>query len=146
MGVNGAGDAEGGRDAAERPEGVKPEASRAWILGQRGRVMPQSSVWIAEWGLNLVVRGLSAGERDFFELELNRQEKKKRRRNIRGLLVAMTVVDENGGLLFKRSDAEELAELPAAILDPLFSAAVALSGIGPKDMEELEGKLQEAAG
>jgi hypothetical protein len=100
-------------------------------------------VVVPEWGITLRVRGLTAGERDRYELALREQKDRRVSRNIRGLLVALSVVDDDGKRVFKNADAVELSKLPAGPVDRLFEAAAELSGLTPKDQEELEKKSSD---
>jgi len=65
------------------------------------------------------VRAMSAGERDEFEVA----HTKSRNRDFRARLVACTVCDENGDLVFQPADIPALSALPAATLQPLVVAA-----------------------
>lgn len=104
--------------------------------------LPTERVFVSEWNGEVIVRGLTAAERDAFEQSIVETRGKNTRmnlRNIRAKLVAMTVVDEQGNRIFSDEDAELLGKKSAAALDRIFSVAQRLSGLRPEDVEELAG-------
>jgi hypothetical protein len=114
------------------------DLDRLSILGRRNGSRVLREVALPEWGCTLHVRGLTAGERDYYELEIRKQTDEGLRPNVRGLMVALATTDEYGESFFRLEDAADLARLDAAPVDRLFSAAVELSGMGPSDLEDLE--------
>lgn len=84
------------------------------------------------------VRAMSAGERDEFEVA----HSKSRNRDFRARLVASTVCDESGDLVFSAADIPALSALPAATLQPLIAVAVEVNRLTDDDVKDLE----EAAG
>lgn len=80
------------------------------------------------------VRAMSAGERDEFEVALN----KGKSRDFRARLVAATVCDEEGDLVFSPEDIPALSALPAATLQPLVVAITALNKLGESDIADME--------
>lgn len=112
--------------------------SRSDVLKFRA-VLPTETVEVPEWGGSVVVRGLSAGGRDQFELALKEsREEEGGLSDVRARLVALTAVDDDGKLLFKEGDVEDLSAISAKPMDRLFDVASRLSGMGPKDVEEME--------
>lgn len=104
--------------------------------------LPTERVFVSEWNGEVIVRGLTAAERDAFEQSIVETRGKNTRmnlKNIRAKLVAMTVVDEQGNRLFSDEDAEWLGKKSAAALDRIFAVAQRLSGLRPEDVEELAG-------
>ncbi|HPU35056.1 MAG TPA: hypothetical protein PK184_20370 [Phycisphaerae bacterium] len=104
--------------------------------------LPTERVAVPEWSGEVIVRGLTAAERDAFEQSIVETRGKNTRmnlKNIRAKLVAMTVVDEQGNRIFSDEDAELLGKKSAAALDRIFSVAQRLSGLRPEDVEELVG-------
>jgi hypothetical protein len=90
----------------------------------------------------VLVRGLTARQRDEFESSILREGSKGRseivRENIRAKLVVQTCFDpETKEKLFSPDDAGALGDKSAAALDKLFSAAQRLSGITGEDVDEL---------
>ena len=84
------------------------------------------------------VRAMSAGERDEFEVA----HTKGKSRDFRARLVACTVCDEAGELVFSPADIPALSALPAATLQPIVTAAVEVNRLSEADVKDLE----EAAG
>lgn len=102
--------------------------------------LPIETVEIPEWGGSVMVRGLTAAERDSFESSLfegkgkNRKEKFE---NLRARLITRTLVDENGNRIFQDSDADILGKKSAGAIDRIFNVAQKLSGISQQDVNEL---------
>jgi len=94
---------------------------------------------VPAWGGELMVRALTGKDRDEFEQSLFDAGKtpRERMRNVRARLVAITVVDEQGNLLFSEADVEKLGNKSAAALDLVFSVAQRLSGLSKEDAEAL---------
>lgn len=98
-------------------------------------------VSVPEWGGTVRVKGLTGSERDAFEESCVSGKGKNvsfKMTNIRAKLVAKTVVDEEGNLIFKEADVEALGKKSGAALDRVFSVAQRISGITKEDIEELE--------
>ena len=102
-----------------------------------------------EWGGDVIVRALTAGERDKWEASLYSTQKRgnsfevvAHRDNIRAKFVAASVVDESGKLLFSVGDIDALTRKSAAPMDRLFAVAQRLSGMTNEDVEELEKNLK----
>lgn len=118
--------------------------TRDFILSQDSLPTDQ----VVAWGRTLTVRGLSGVERDRFEqlfLE-SKEEGKDKSLNVRGTLVALSVVDDEEKRVFTDKDATKLGSLSANELDKVFEVAMKLSGIGKKDMERIEGNSDGAPG
>ena len=97
-------------------------------------------VEVPEWGGIVLVRGLTANERDKLESDTLDQRGKKVTMNlerIRARMVAASVVDENGKKMFTPADVTKLGEKSAVALDRVFEVAQELSGMSAKDVEEL---------
>ena len=93
---------------------------------------------------NVIVRGMTAKERDQYETSCIIQKNGKRNFNLidaRAKLVMLTVVDEKGDRLFNASDVSRLSGMPASVIDKLFTVAQKLSGISDEDIDELGGEL-----
>jgi|TARA_R110000744_G_scaffold255623_2_gene371098 hypothetical protein len=96
-------------------------------------------VFIAGIG-NVMVRGMTAKERDQYETSCIVQKNGKRNFNLidaRAKLVMLTVVDENNDRLFDASDVSRLSGMPASVIDKLFTVAQKLSGISDEDIDDL---------
>lgn len=97
-------------------------------------------VAVPEWGGVVRVRGLSGAERDRFEstfITLNGTNATVTLEGMRAHLVAMTVIDEAGNLLFSPGDVEALGAKSSGALDRVFTAAQTLSGLTKADVEAL---------
>jgi hypothetical protein len=80
------------------------------------------------------VRAMSAGERDEFEVA----HSKSRNKDFRARLVACTVCDEDGELVFSPADIPALSALPAATLQLLVTMAVEVNRLSEADVKDLE--------
>jgi hypothetical protein len=80
------------------------------------------------------VRAMSAGERDDFEVA----HSKSKNRDFRARLVACTVCDEEGELVFSAADIPALSALPASTLQPLVIAATEVNRLTESDVADLE--------
>lgn len=97
-------------------------------------------VEVPEWGGTVIVRGLSAKERDNWEASLLRQRGNQMVRdssNIRAKLVVRVLVDDDGKRLFSDGDAAVLGDKCIAAIDRIFETAAELSAITDEDVEEL---------
>jgi hypothetical protein len=112
--------------------------SRAAILAASD--LPRETVSVPEWGGDVLVQGLTAKERDDFEISLSVGKGKDRQdnfRNLRARLVARAVVDESGARLFGDADIAALGSKSASVLQRLFEVAQRLSGFTSADVDEL---------
>ena len=98
----------------------------------------RETVDVPEWGGQVIVRTMTGTERDTFELNVTEQRRAKRQPNLRALLAALTIVDENGGRVFSEDDAVRLGLKSAGALDRVFAVAARLNCIGQGDVEALE--------
>ena len=96
------------------------------------------TVAVPEWGGAVMLRGMTAGERDGFDQGVTDARQAKEPTMVRARLVALTAVDATGVRLFTDADVPALAAKSGAVLDRLFEIAARLSGIGRRDAEELE--------
>jgi len=97
------------------------------------------SVPVPEWGGEVLVRMMTASERDDFEAKLFVGEGEKRRVNqkdFRARLCAIVLVDDKGERLFKVDDVELLGRKSAAALERVFEVAQRINGLGEKAVEE----------
>ena len=105
------------------------------------------TVEVPEWGGSVLVRGMSGTQRDKFEADIVNARGQKDVRlnmaNIRARLVAASLVDENGDLLFDIKDITALGKKSAVALQRVFDKAKILSGIVEDDVQELADKLEE---
>lgn len=102
--------------------------------------LPYKDVAVPEWGGAVRVRAMSGGERDAYEAmiyEIKGDNVKVNHVNARARLVALSVVDETGAMLFSVDDVEALGKKSARALDRVYAAARKLNAISPADVEEL---------
>ena len=113
--------------------------SREAILGADDR--KTEDVAVPEWGGTVRVRGLSGTERDAYEAGIVLISRSGQRsvnlKNLRGRLVALACIDEEGNRLFTDEDAIALGDRSAAALERLFDVARRLSGLSDSDVEEM---------
>lgn len=109
------------------------------VLGARD--IKTEEVYVPEWGGYVRVRALSGEDRDRFEratitrlvpgamptLDLS---------NVRARIVAATVVDEDGNLIFSDNDVVALGKKSAAALERVAKVAQRISGMDPNAVEE----------
>ena len=98
--------------------------------------LPLEAVEVPEWKTTVYMRGMTAIERDHWELSIY-EAKGIKMENIRARLVVLTICDENGNRLFNDDEVEKLGKKNAKVINRLFEIAQRLSGIGSKDVEEL---------
>lgn len=104
---------------------------------------------VPEWNGTVRVKALTAKERDAFEAGLVTGKGRNRKvslDNIRAQLVVASVVDDDGKLMFKRSDAEWLGDKSAAAINRIYDVAGRLSGVSDDDLEELSGNSSDPSG
>ena len=122
--------------------------------------LPIEDVEVPEWGGTVRVKTLTGAERDAFEDFITQRSGKKSKittQDARARLVARTVVDEQGNLMFtpdkyeirrgKRTyvpgDIPALTKKSAAALDRIFSVAMQLCGMKQEDIEDLTENFTE---
>ena len=97
------------------------------------------AVDVPEWGGVVYVRNLKGRARDKFEGSRFRMKGDKveiLHDNTRANLLALSLCDEQGTLIFTEADIVELGEKNAAVLDRCFEVAQRLSALRPKDVED----------
>jgi hypothetical protein len=85
------------------------------------------------------VRELSADLRDVFEsyLAKNKDGSPEGYAGFRARLVAQSLCDAEGKLVFTDADVKQLGDCPADELDPYVEAAIKLNGLNAKAAEEV---------
>lgn len=94
-------------------------------------------VSVPEWGGDVRVSTMTGFARDRFEAACMGSKGGVNTVNIRAKLVAATVVDDQGGLLFSEKDIAKLGQKSAAALDKVFEAAQDLNKFSDDDVEDL---------
>ncbi len=96
---------------------------------------------VPEWGGMVLVKSLSAGERDKWEATFVRMKSGKdpdiNLENLRAKLVAVSVVDEDLTPIFTDADIAGLAKKSAAAMQRVFNVASRLSGVSEADQQSL---------
>lgn len=124
-------------DIPERPKFLSREA----ILGLEDS--QYATIVVPEWGgASVMIRGLSANERDRYEASIVQGSGKTAKivsNTVRATLVALTVIDpDTKKPMFSRQDVERLGQKSAAALERIFDEARKLSGMTEADVAELE--------
>ena len=107
-------------------------------LASRVKVEPYTGAGVE----GLHIKGLTGRERDSFESACFQQRGKERvmnTENIRAKLLVRALCNAEGKRIFSDHDESALGALPASILDDMFAVAQRLSGLGEKDLKEIEG-------
>lgn len=107
------------------------------------------TVPVPEWGGEVRVRGLTAAERDKYDREIIKVDKRGntslgRLDNLRALLVVRCLVDEQGERLFADRSARELGEKSSLVVGRLYDVAARLSGMRVEEEEEDAEDLDNA--
>lgn len=112
--------------------------TRDQILGASD--LPTKEVEVPEWGGSVLVRSITAKDRDEFEQALVQAREAKRfaPENVRARYVAACVVGEDGKPLFTPKDVEALGAKSFAALDRVYQAAISLNALSDGDIEALE--------
>lgn len=101
--------------------------------------LPRRQVACPEWGGDVFVRGLTARERDLYDIEtLGNRGDQAKMDCWRVRMVGRCIVDEKGKRMFKDTEIEELANKSAAPVKRLFDAITELSGMTPGAVEDAE--------
>ena len=98
-----------------------------------------TTVDVPEWGGSVGVRSMTGTDRDAFEASMVTTDAAGNRRpdmtNFRTKLVALTVVDGDGNLMFSAEDMPALGRKSAAALERVFVAAQKLNGLADDSVE-----------
>ncbi len=103
---------------------------------------------VPEWEGQVWVQELPASARDDYEQSLTRTIGSGRNatiktnfKNHKAKFCAQCIVDETGERIFGDADIEQLGKLGSAAINRVFEVGQRLSGMSPKDLEELEENL-----
>lgn len=103
--------------------------------------LPRQTVTVDEWGGDVIIRSLTAAERDAWEAGFIDDSSKKvkiKYTNAKASLVARCAVGEDGIRLFTDEEVAELGRKSAKAVNRLYDVARELSGLSTEDIEELE--------
>jgi hypothetical protein len=96
-------------------------------------------VFVEEWGGDVLLRGMTAKERDAYESKMFRivnDEVEVDKDNMRAKLLAETIVDEEGKRIFEPADIEILGSKNSAVISRLFKVAQRLCGMDKDAVEK----------
>lgn len=126
------------------PASTNGVLSKDAILAARGRLKTER-LYVPELGGELLLREMTAKERDGFEAGVITGKGKNRdveMRNLRVKLLIRTIVDEQGNRIFSDADLDALGELPSSVIDPPFVASQRLNGWNKEDIDEIVGNSE----
>ena len=107
--------------------------------------LPSRDVEVPEWGGTVRVSTMSGTAREEWEIMVFGKDAKSRNTsNMRGKLVACTLIDENGNLLFAVEDIEKLGKKSSTALDRVFAVAQELNGFGANAVDNAVGNSNAA--
>jgi len=89
-----------------------------------------------EWGGEVLVMGLTLAEKDKWQTSII-EDGKVNMEGATARLCALSMRDDDGGLMFADSDVIELSKKAATPLDRIFQVAQKLSGLGAGEVEEV---------
>ena len=95
-----------------------------------------SEIHVPEWGVNLWLRGWSGKERAAFQQAYSQAKTDEEVANLSGLVVALTVCNDQGQRIFQIEDVELLNEKSATALDRVVNAALQHNGITKTAIED----------
>lgn len=107
---------------------------------------PTEKVFIPGFGEGayVIVRGFTVKERLLFEKSIQGANGKTVDGTKERLVVACCR-DDSGNPLFKPDDVATLSQQPSAMIEPIVTAAMRLSGIGETDVDTLKKNSDETA-
>lgn len=112
--------------------------TRAAILAAND--LPRVKIKVPEWGGEVLVRGMTAGERDRLELEMARDTREgELSANIRARHAAACIVDDKGEPIFLEEDVEALGRKSGAAMGRVYAKIMALSAVTGGDVEDAAG-------
>ena len=91
-------------------------------------------VEVPEWGGTVRVSTMSGQSRDKMEIAFSN---KATMDNVRARIVSLSVVDEEGKLIFTEADILKLGRKSAKALDRVFMAAQRINAIGDAEVDKL---------
>lgn len=95
---------------------------------------------VPEWGGSVLIKMLSAKERDDFEasmVKIRNGKQEPNTHNFRARLVQLAVVNDDGSPFFTRHDVKTLGNLPAAGLQRVFNKINEMSAFSDDDVKDL---------
>lgn len=105
--------------------------------------LPFRDIDVPEWGGSVRVRTMTGRERDAWESLIyvtTGKDVQFKKDDFRAKLLAKTIVDENGSLLFTEAEIAALSGKSSKVISRLFDAAQDLNGISKEVQENIEKK------
>lgn len=99
--------------------------------------LKKETVKLPEFGGNVIVQELTAGERDLYEMLLYERGKEGAPKDyMRAALVACSLVDEKGEKLFTLEDVPQISKLSASVIDRIYDVATRISGLTKSEQDK----------
>lgn len=98
------------------------------------------TIEVPEWGGEVIISTMSGFARDRFETSVMGKNGGANLVNIRAKLVAASLIDEEGNMLFTEADVVKLGKKSCTALDRIFDAAQKLNHLGEKELDDLAKK------
>jgi len=100
------------------------------------------TVTVPEWGGDVIIRGLTAKERDAYDREIVSVDERGRTKlgrleNLRALLLVRCMVDEKHERLYRDADAKMLGDKSSKVVGDLYQIAARLSGMRDDEVEDV---------
>lgn len=100
-------------------------------------------VEVPEWNGSVLVRSMTARERDEFEAEMLLQAEGKKPASVRARFVMICCVDESGNRIFNEADLPWLENKSFAPMQRIADVVRKISKLTVEDVEELEKNLEK---
>lgn len=110
--------------------------------------LKREEIEVPEWGGTLIVREMTASEREAFEKRMmsagvNRaSDVGKSLGNLRASVVAMCAIAEDGSQMFTEADVKALNEKSGAVIATVFQKCAVLSGISQEVVDATVGESE----
>ena len=102
-----------------------------------------TEVQVPEWGGSVMLRTVTAGEREEYETFVIKAKDPKtgllNTANLRAAFLAMCLCDAEGNRLFSHAEVAEIGKKSAAVIERLFDVAQRHNKLLADDIKELEG-------
>lgn len=96
-------------------------------------------VHVKEWGGDVYISVMSAGDRDAYECEWL-ANKERGVQNFRSKFLARCLCDKDGRRLFTDAEIDQLASKSIAVVDRLFAKATKHNAVSMEDVNQLAGE------
>jgi hypothetical protein len=102
--------------------------------------LPKELVTVPEWGGDVYIATMTAGDRDAYEMSVATMQNGKMKpdmRNIRAKLVSRCLVDQDGDRICTEDKINDLSKKSSKVLDRLFDIASKINGINEVDQVKI---------